>query len=512
MENLKSFKISHYNGKRLADNLVIYNKSGTTGTNKYGFEACISNGKVISCGGNNSKIPDDGFVVSGHGKAALFLADVIFVGANVFIDKENQLFSVDFGKEAQDMRADMFIQEIQSRVSVLKSSNEDFDKNSVDELLSKAIVEKTNGNFESVKKITEEAYYLTSRSFSGETRGIWHRPTEQSEEDVEKTVKKLCDAGFNLILIETNYSGYANAQRCVHDYLPIRKEFENGFDVIDAFIKIGKKHGMQIHSWFENFFYGVVQNGCPMAKIHPEWMAKRKDGSLLLDAYDGFYFLNPALKEVRVFLLERCRELLDNYDFDGLQLDYIRYPLIKDIDHAAGFDESTKALFFADTGIEIDKIGSTDEPEWDIFVKWCAEKVTEYVRSVYMLIQEYREKGRNIQLTTAVIGDPDEAINKKCQDWRYWVKQGWLDSIYPMAYFNDASEVKSEVGYMVENYGEAPNISGISPMMNDLPIIESTKQIEAAREAGAKGVAFFAFAHSTDEQLESLKKGVFRNR
>jgi hypothetical protein len=65
---------------------------------------------------------------------------------------------------------------------------------------------------------------------------------------------------------------------------------------------------------------------------------------------------------------------------------------------------------------------------------------------------------------------------------------------------------------MVEKYGEAPNISGISPMFNKLPVIESTKQVEECRKAGAVGVAFFCASNCTDVQLEKLKIGVFRNK
>jgi len=201
---------------------------------------------------------------------------------------------------------------------------------------------------------------------------------------------------------------------------------------------------------------------------------------------------------------------LDQYDFDGLQLDYIRYPVIHGIDRSAGFEDQTKKQFFDETSIDLDAIESTDSVEWKTFVNWRAQKITSYVKSIRKLIDEYGENGRHIELSTAVFGDPEEAIRLKCQDWRHWVKQGWLDAIYPMAYLNDADDVGSEVAYMVEHYGEAPNISGIAPMYNHLPVIESTKQVEACRKAGAKGVAFFATHSCTDEQLEKLKIGVFR--
>lgn len=506
------FNISKYNGDRGTDELVIYNQSGKTGTNCYGFEACILDGRVVSCGKNNNEIPDGGYVVSGHGKAMEFLANNIIVGARAEIDSESNIFGVEIDDCALEINAGSKIYAIERRVIERELAGDDFNRDTALSLLDEAKKALEGKEFARVAELCEEAYYHTAKSVKGEVRAVWHRPHEKSDEEVERTVARLCDAGFNLLLIETNYEGYANAQKCVHDFLPIRKGYENGFDVIDAFIRICKKHGMKIHCWFEDFFFGVHPHGCPMAEVHPEWMARRKDGGILHDAFDDFYFLNPALPEVQSLLLSLIKEILDNYDFDGFQLDYIRYPVIHGVDRSAGFEDTTKAAFLADSGIDIDSIESTDSDEWQKFLEWRAAKITAYVESVRKLILEYRANGRSIELSTAVFGDPVEAIKLKCQNWQYWVKQGWLDAIYPMAYLTDAEDVGAEVGYMVRNYGEAPNVSGISPMYNKLPVIESTKQVEECRKAGAVGVAFFCAGNCTDIQLEKLKLGVFRDR
>ncbi len=507
---MKTFPISHFNGSRGENELVVYTGAGRTGTNRYGLEACVLHDRVISCSKNNNQIPEDGYVLSGHGKAAAFLSDSLCVGAKVTIDKEKNLLLTEIDFTTLQQNADSQISTIEKRLSERIAEGATFDRKNAEDLLEKAKQAKNEGDFESVKRWTEEAYYLTARSVPDEVRAVWHRPIEQNEQEVEATVRRFRNAGFNLMLIETNYEGYANAQRCVHDFLPIQPQYRDGFDVIEAFIRIGKQNGMKIHAWFEDFFFGVTYTGCAIAELHPEWMARRKDGGLLHDSEDTFYFLNPALQEVRDFLLALCRELLDRYDFDGLQLDYIRYPVIRGIERSAGFEEQTKELFLQETGIRLDEITTTECAEWKAFTEWRAEKITSYVASIHGLIAEYRASGRNIQLSTAVFGDPDEAIQIKCQDWRRWVKNGWLDAIYPMAYFNHAEDVGSEVAYMVSNYGEAPNISGIAPMYSHLPIIESTKQVEECRKAGASGVAFFAAHSCTDEQLEKLRIGVFR--
>ena len=509
---MKTFPIAKFNGFRGANELVVYEGSGHTGTNNYGLEACVLDGRVIRYGKNNNEIPEGGYVLSGHGSAARFIADAICIGAKIILDRENMLLSSEVDQRSLQLNAEKKIHDVTKRFDECIADKVNIQKEKAAELIAQAKTALAEQRFADVDLLTEEAYYYTARSVSGEIRGVWHRPHEHSEEEVEQTILKFKDAGFNLMLVETNYEGYANAQKCVHDYLPIRKRYEDGFDVIESLIRNGKKHGIKIHAWFEDFFYGVRSAGCPMAEVHPEWMACQKDGSLLLDAYDDFYFLNPALPEVQELLLNSIKELLDQYEFDGLQLDYIRYPVIHGIEHSAGFEPVTKEMFKKDTGIDVDSIPNTDHEDWTAFTAWRAEKITSYVKKVYDMICEYRANGRDITLSTAVFGNPDEAIRLKCQDWRYWVKQGWLDAIYPMAYLNAAEDVGAEVAYMVQNYGEAPNISGIAPMYNHLPTIESTKQVEECRKAGAVGVAFFATGSCTPEQLEKLKIGVFRNR
>ncbi len=504
-----TYPISHFGGKREKDELVVYTGTGTTETNKYGFEITVEKGLVVAYGGNNSKIPEnDGFILSAHGEAALFLADIICIGAEVKIDTSRKYIEIAINDDSRKAHFQREIELIKERIQLLNKENQEYHRDKTDLLLKEAEECIGSKDFGRIKAILEECYCLTSLSYPDEIRGVWHRPLETNDKEVEATICRFAEAGFNLILVETNYGGFANALKCAWEGLPPRSDY----DVIEAFIRIGKSYGMEIHAWFENYFIGHTGAKCAMLEIKPEWIAKRKDGDIRLDGEDKFYFLNAAMEEVRDYLTDSCRRLLDNYDFDGLQLDYIRYPFIRDIRHAAGFDDYTKKTFLEETGIDIDTIQSIDRPEWLSFTQWCAKQVTEYVGRVHSLIKEYENKGRRIQLTTAVIGNPTDAIHKKCQDWGYWVQSGWLDSIYPMAYYNDATEVFSEVSHMVANYGEAPNISGISPLYNNLPNIEVTKQIEACRKAGAKGVAVFDTRSFNDECLQALKNGVFRKK
>ena len=503
----KDIGISHFGGNRLANELVIYESGSFTGSNAYGLEATVENGVVTAVGSNNRAIPADGYVISGHGTALRFISENIIEGAKVILDREKMLLTVTADEDTKRNYYYIKLQKIAER-----AEKTGVDVSELSERIASAI---KIADFSACGSLLEHAYYITAESKKGEVRAIWHRPLERNPSQIDACVKRLADAGINIILIETIYEGYSVASRCTD--MPLRTDLAGkDFDMVDEFIKAGKKYGVEIHAWIEDFFVGIESKdksagcGSPIIDLHPEWAAKKKDGSIFMRAEPGFIYLNAALPEVRQFLHDMYKKLLDEYAFDGIQLDYIRYPLSPTIDESVGFDDYSVAAFKEASGIDIRNVTTTDCDEWRTFLMWRAGNVTLYVKMMYDLVQAYKRSGRKLTLSTAVFGNPDEALRLKSQNWLLWCKNGWLDCIYPMAYLNDAGDVYNEIKYMVDNYGNVPNISGICPMYHHLPVIETTKQVEACRAAGAAGVAFFETKTFTDEQIEKLKLGVFR--
>lgn len=503
---MDTLKVSHIDGARRADELVLYRTEKNTNTNDYGTEMVVRGDRVVRIGGNNNEIPADGFVLSGNGTAAEALAECACEGALVRFDEANMTVTVEM--DVQTLKTMETV--LTGRLSERIAKDAAFPKTRAEALLRELRDRIETHRIDGAKKLLETLYYLTADSVKGEIRAVWHRPKEHSDAEAEATILRFKNAGFNRMMIEIDYHGFSNALKLKHDYLLPEPEYADGFDAVEALVKAGKKYGVEIHAWFENFYCGAALFPCAMKEKHPEWLARTRSGGWLHDDLDIFYYLNPAIKEVRELLLNHIKELLDNYDFDGLQLDYIRYPIMKDLDRCAGFDEYSKREFKKSTGIDADSITDIHSPEMKAFTEWRASFITEYVREVRELIDGYRKNGRTIELSTAVFGDPDEAIRIKCQDWRTWVKNGWLDAIYPMAYFCDAEAVGKEVANMVTRYGKTPNVSGLSTMYDKCPLIEATRQVEACRKAGAAGVAFFASGGCTDEHLEALRIGVFR--
>ena len=69
--NKHTWPVGGVDCERGADSAVVYNSyfGSTTGTNEYGKEYIVRNGKVTAMGVGNSPIPQDGYVISVHGSA-----------------------------------------------------------------------------------------------------------------------------------------------------------------------------------------------------------------------------------------------------------------------------------------------------------------------------------------------------------------------------------------------------------------------------------------------------------
>ncbi len=79
--------VSHFNGIRGADELVVYNKGEKSNTNMWGWEVAVNaKGHVVKKRyGGKTPIPEGGFVLSGHGEAASWINKNIRVGDTVKI-------------------------------------------------------------------------------------------------------------------------------------------------------------------------------------------------------------------------------------------------------------------------------------------------------------------------------------------------------------------------------------------------------------------------------------------
>ena len=300
---------SAYPGLRGPNQLIIYTKSfgDRTGTNEFGTEAIVENNIVIQLNGSDSIIPENGYVISGHGRAKKWITENIQLGSKIYIDKENQTIKSILTPESLIFAAKEKIKEVNNLIEYYNRIDVLYNDKKAQEYIEKA------------KEYLNIATRNALPYIKNELKGVWVRPIETNEHEIERTIDKLKNAGITDVFLETYFHGktiYPSKFLSSQGVISQREEFV-GFDPLQIWIEKAHKKGIKIHVWFETFYVG---NDVPMQisnhvlNLHPTWSNKRlinydsETPVASLSEHNG-YFLDPANPEVRDYLQNILKEI-----------------------------------------------------------------------------------------------------------------------------------------------------------------------------------------------------------
>lgn len=137
---------------------------------------------------------------------------------------------------------------------------------------------------------------------------------------------------------------------------------------------------------------------------------------------------------MREWTLEVISEVCENYDVDGIQLDYIRFPLPTYYDAANyedfGYNAGTVSAFTKKYGASADPVKmSITDPLWE---KWCqfrCDIITSFLSEVSTLV-----RGKGLPISCTCFASADDRKKFVFQDVKKWADEGLIDAIYPMIY------------------------------------------------------------------------------
>lgn len=505
--NAKNPTDNDFPGGRGPDELIIYTRvhGRTTGTNPYGLEAVVKEGRVVRVEGNSSAIPENGFVVSGHGKALRWITGNLYPGVAVRVKGDSLYIKSD--AEARLIYAQYLMNEV--RHSNLPDSLKTLYEAAVKEARSERNNPDKSVFMEKAKEALQTAkdcFYSSFESPEQEIRATWFRITAASAAELEVEIRKIADIGFNMICPETIFGGYA-IYPDAHPDLPQHPQFDN-WDPLAELVRLSKKYELKLVPWV--WVYHVGQKDSYLANHKREWLAVSRQLEYPSQIEKGYHFFCPARKEVRQFWVEVYTKMIENYDLDGLQLDYIRYPVSLPYEKGYCYCDNCRRKF-QNLGhpdpLEIDPHNNPEE--WAAWKAFRIEQVSVFVAEVDQLL---KNMGSEVKLSADVFPVPEESIASKMQDWQGWLEKGYLDEIFTMSYTPDAETVRKEAKLLAGIVpGGIKAYVGLGPYQKFRPEI-LLNEIRYTRQAGVDGVCLFAFQALTPEQIEALKKGPFRNK
>ncbi|MGP3779768.1 glycoside hydrolase family 10 protein [Halanaerobium saccharolyticum] len=341
------------------------------------------------------------------------------------------------------------------------------------------------------KPVQLRAFWLDSGTFA-ELKG---------RAGVEAFLDLAAEANFNAIFPETFYKGMTvvpTSELMVQD--PGFKSWQE--DPLQVLIEAAEKRGIEVHAWVWVFNENTAGKPGRILRENPDWANKNKAGEIV--SYHNSSWLSPANSEVKKYLQQRYQYLVKNYDLDGINLDYIRFP--EEFRGSFGYDNSTVEAFKDKHNLDPFKIesGSRDAALWNQFRE---NLITEMVRESAEIM---RQLDPELLISADVIPGREEARFRALQNWSLWLEEGYLDFVLPMTY---TENLFSELSSWIKEDREIikkPLYAGISVFkLSSAQVVEQMREIN---KINPNGFSLFAAAHLKKEDFESLAAGIFSKK
>ncbi len=340
-----------------------------------------------------------------------------------------------------------------------------------------------------------------------EVRAIWlDRGTivqAGSEAGLARVFDRLAAAGVNTIFFETVNAGYPVYPSQV---APEQNPLIRGWDPLAAAVRLAHERKMELHAWVWVFAVGNDRHNAllglpgnypgPVIARNPGWANYDNRGSMVPPG-QGKPFLDPANPEARAYLHRLFREIVTNYQVDGLQLDYIRYPFQDaSAQRTYGYGRAAREQFQQIAGVDPLTISPGDRSLWWMWTEFRTAQVNQFVADTARSLRSLRP---GLVLSAAVfpLSEYDRTQDLQ-QHWETWARNGDIDLLIPMTYALSTSRWQALVQPSLAQASQAPVLFLPSVKLLGLPDNEFLDQLQTTRDLPTGGYSLFAAAHLRD--------------
>lgn len=239
----------------------------------------------------------------------------------------------------------------------------------------------------------------------------------------ENMFRDIAEKGFKHVFVQVRPSGdalYKSEFFPWSKYISWEQGVSPGYDPLEIFLSVAHSHGLKLHAWINP--YRISGTSSDMENLSQDNPARKMYERKRSDIYfstNGIYY-NPASLNVQKLILDGVRELVTNYDLDGIHIDDFFYPTT---------DEEIDKNEFA----EYKKNKGTSS-----LSEWRREQVNAFVSGMYSAV---KNKDKNIIVSISPCADVEENQNIHFADVEKWCKdEGFCDWIIPQIYYGFRNE------------------------------------------------------------------------
>jgi len=312
-------------------------------------------------------------------------------------------------------------------------------------------------------------------------KGVWlhHLPDKnQGDEPIKKMVKRLSEAGFDLIIpCVKNPDGLLDYPSKIGNIRPTFK----GWDPLRILIREAHSKQIKVHPWL-----------CVFTEGKDSVLLKRNNKLVAIDKKgDPTGWVCTAQEEVQKYEFSLYKEIMENYNIDGVHLDYIRTG-------PGCFCNYCRETFEEKENVDPFILKPRDK-KWADWIDWRVTNITNFVRKV-----KKEASTRNIEVSAAVFTDYPLCIVTNGQDWGEWAEENLVDYIFPMNYTSSTRLAIKEARCHLATVKKTCLIwEGL--YIHSLNAKMLTEQIKGVLNEGAGGIIIFSYPGLENEHIEAIK-------
>ena len=310
------------------------------------------------------------------------------------------------------------------------------------------------------------------------TRALWvTRWDYKTQDDVKKIIDNAASAHFNTILFQVRGDGTVLYRSRIE---PWAKEFnfmDPGWDPLKFAVDYAHTRNIRLHAWINVYpAWGGIeppQIDNQLFLSRPNWLVKDLFGNVS-QLNSHYVWLSPTHPEVQDYLLNLLEEIYTNYDIDGINLDYFRYP-----GNAYSFDEMSLDIFHT-------KFNASPQQKPGEWIEWRKEAISSFLEKLYGKLKSFNPQ---IELSACVKDDFEEGKRIYLQDSHEWLARGIIDAIYPMIYTRDDTLFKNLLlNHLLNNHSRH-----VFPGIFVYDFDRISAQLNVTNELGCQGFALFDY-------------------
>lgn len=335
--------------------------------------------------------------------------------------------------------------------------------------------------------------------------GVWLTYTElsvkgknYSEESFRNYIAELFDEftaeGINNVFVHARAFAdalYTSKLFPTSEYASGKRGKKAAYDILEICVSEGKKRNLKIHAWINPYRISADFEESELCDgIIKQWYTENTGEVKKIE--NGLY-LNPSSLNAQKLIIDGVREILENYEVDGIHFDdYFYAPNCKN------FDKADYEIYRKNGGA------------LSLF-DFRRENVNSLLSSVYAAVKSF---GDNKIFSVSPCGDIEKNTDELYADVALWCKGGYCDMIIPQLYYGflnetlpfektledwlslcEDSSVKLVAGLALYKCTEQDEFAGKGKdeWLTDSSVIK--RQKEMAKEKGCYGYSYFSASY-----------------